>query len=113
MNDTTILRRLAATIEARKASDPAASYVAQLLRQGNDKILRKVAEEATEVLLAAKDADRESIIREIADLWFHCLVLLAYHGAGPTDVLYELERREGISGIDEKAARKDGRDGHE
>ncbi len=108
MTDPAILDRLAATIEARKSADPTASYVAKLLHEGEDKILRKVAEEAVEILLASKDGDKQHIARETADLWFHCLVLLAHHGLGPDDVLNELLRREGTSGIDEKALRKMG-----
>jgi phosphoribosyl-ATP pyrophosphohydrolase len=104
--DRSILYRLAETIESRKTSDPAASYVAKLLHQGQDKILKKVAEESAEVLLASKDGDGRHVVREMADLWFHCLVLLAHHGLGPQEVLEELHSREGISGIDEKAARK-------
>lgn len=106
MTDSAILYRLAATIEARKSADPAASYVARLLHEGEDKILRKISEEATEILLASKDGDKQHIARETADLWFHCLVLLAYHGLSPNDVLNELLRREGTSGIDEKTLRK-------
>lgn len=106
MTDAAILHRLAATIEARKSADPAASYVARLLHEGQDKILRKVSEEAAEILLASKDGDKQHVARETADLWFHCLVLLAHHDLGPDDVLDELQRREGTSGIDEKALRK-------
>ena len=106
MTDPAILYRLAATIEARKSADPAASYVARLLHEGQDKILRKIGEEAVEILLASKDGDKQHIARETADLWFHCLVLLAHHGLGPDAVLNELKRREGTSGIDEKALRK-------
>ena len=106
MTDSTILHRLAATIEARKSADPAASYVARLLHEGQDKILRKISEEAAEILLASKDGDKQHVARETADLWFHCLVLLAHHDLGPDDVLDELQRREGTSGIDEKALRK-------
>jgi phosphoribosyl-ATP pyrophosphohydrolase len=106
MTDSAILHRLAATIEARKSADPVASYVARLLHEGQDKILRKVSEEAVEILLASKDGDKQQITRETADLWFHCLVLLAHHDLGPDDVLDELRRREGTSGIDEKAFRK-------
>jgi phosphoribosyl-ATP pyrophosphohydrolase len=105
MIDPSILQRLAQTLETRKGADPGSSYVAQLFAKGDDAILRKVAEEAAEVLLAAKDGDKLHIVREIADLWFHTLVLLSSHGLGPDDVLAELRRREGISGIDEKAAR--------
>jgi phosphoribosyl-ATP pyrophosphohydrolase len=108
MIDPAILNRLAATIEARKSADPAASYVARLLHEGEDKILRKVAEEAVEILLASKDGDKQHIASETADLWFHCMVLLAHHGLGPDDVLNELQRREGTSGLDEKALRKMG-----
>lgn len=106
MIDPAILRRLAETIEARKSTDPAASYVAQLLHNGPDKILRKIAEEATELLLASKDGDKPHIVHETADLWFHCLVLLSHHDLGPDDVLNELQRREGVSGVAEKASRK-------
>ena len=105
MIDPSILQRLAETLEARKGGDPAASYAARLFSQGNDAILMKVAEEAAEVLLAAKDGDKLHLVRETADLWFHTLVMLSFHGLGPDDVLAELRRREGISGIDEKAAR--------
>jgi len=106
MIDTEILRRLSETIAARRGADPASSYVAGLFHKGHDAILRKVAEEGTETLLAAKDGDKLPIVRETADLWFHCMVLLAWHGLTSDDVLAELQRREGISGIDEKAARK-------
>ena len=105
MIDPSILYRLAQTLEARKGADPASSYVAQLFAKGNDAILKKVAEEAAEVLLAAKDGDKLHLVQETADLWFHTLVMLSFHGLGPDDVLAELRRREGISGIDEKAAR--------
>lgn len=105
-DNSDILRRLAATIEVRKGADPASSYVAKLLHGGRDEILKKIAEEAAETLLASKDGDKLHIVRETADLWFHCLVLLAHHGLGPDDVLAELQRREGVSGIDEKASRK-------
>jgi len=105
MIDPSILRRLAQTLEARKQADPSSSYVAQLFARGHDAILKKVAEEAAETLMAAKDGDTLHLVREIADLWFHTLVLLSYHGLTPDDVLAELRRREGISGIDEKAAR--------
>ena len=100
-----VLDRLAATIAARRGADPATSYVAALFAKGEDAILKKVAEEAAETLLAAKDGDKLHIVRETADLWFHTLVLLSFHGLGPDDVLAELRRREGISGVDEKAAR--------
>ena len=100
------LERIAATIEQRKQSDPGKSYVARLLAEGEDAVLKKIGEEATETLLAAKSGDRLHLVRETADLWFHCMILLARHGLGPGDVLAELHRREGISGLDEKAARK-------
>ncbi len=106
MIDPSILQRLAQTLEARKQAEPDSSYVAQLFAKGNDAILKKVAEEAAETLLAAKDGDKLQIVRETADLWFHTLVMLSFHGLGPDDVLAELRRREGISGIDEKAARR-------
>src|SRR5258705_1394885 len=100
------LERIAATIEARKSGDPDKSYVARLLAQDEDAVLKKIGEEATETLLAAKSGDPLHLVRETADLWFHCMILLARHGLGPGDVLAELHRREGISGLDEKAARK-------
>jgi phosphoribosyl-ATP pyrophosphohydrolase len=100
------LERIARIIEERKAGDAESSYVARLLAGGDDAILKKIGEEATETVLAAKDGDRLHLVREVADLWFHCMILLAQHGLGPQDVLAELHRREGISGIDEKAARK-------
>ena len=100
------LERIAAVIEARKGGDPAKSYVAGLLAADEDAVLKKIGEEATETVLAAKSGDRLHLVREAADLWFHCLVLLARHGLGPGDVLAELHRREGIPGLDEKAARK-------
>ena len=103
MND--ILQRLAATIEERKRGDAAKSYVAGLLAGGEDALLKKIGEEATETVLAAKSGERLALVRETADLWFHCLIVLARHGLGPDDVLAELQRREGISGIDEKAGR--------
>lgn len=102
----TILHRLGETIESRKTADPSSSYVAQLLHSGQEKILKKIAEESAETLMASKDGDAEHVKREIADLWFHCLVLLAHHGLGPDDVLNELARREGVSGVEEKASRK-------
>lgn len=105
MNDAEILRRLGETIAARKRADPAGSYVASLFAKGQDAVLKKVMEEAAETLLASKDGDKLHIVRETADLWFHCLVLLAWHGLGPDDVLAELRRREGVSGIDEKKSR--------
>ncbi len=101
-----VLRRLGATIAARKGGDAAGSYVAGLLAKGEDAILRKVLEEAGETLLASKEGDKLHVVRETADLWFHTLVLLAWHDVGPEDVLAELQRREGVSGVAEKASRK-------
>lgn len=103
MSDT--LEKLAEVLESRKADDPDKSYVASLYTKGMDKILKKVGEEATEVVIAAKDNDKEQIIYETADLWFHTLVMLAKADLGPEDVLKELERRFGISGHEEKASR--------
>jgi phosphoribosyl-ATP pyrophosphohydrolase len=107
MIDTAILQRLAQTLEARKQADPDGSYVAGLFAKGEDAILKKIAEEAGETLLAAKDGDKLHIVRETADLWFHCLIMLSWYGLGPDDVLAELHRREGISGVDEKKSRTD------
>jgi phosphoribosyl-ATP pyrophosphohydrolase len=100
-----ILDRLAATIAARRGADPSSSYVAALWSKGDDAVLKKIGEEATEAVMAAKDGDKLRIVAEIADLWFHCLVLLARHGLGPGDVRAELARREGTSGLAEKASR--------
>jgi len=108
-NDT--LARLAAVIDARRGGDPAKSYVARLFDKGTDAILKKVGEEATEVVMAAKDGARDRIVGEVADLWFHSMIALAQFGLKPADVLAELERREGLSGLDEFASRKaQGRD---
>ena len=103
-NDT--LARLAAVIEVRKSGDPAKSYVARLFHKGGDAILKKIGEEATEVVMACKDGQRDKIVGEVADLWFHTLLALSAHGLVPADVLAELERREGLSGLEEFAARK-------
>jgi len=103
-NDT--LARLAAVIEARKAGDPDKSYVARLFHKGQDAILKKIGEEATEVVMACKDGVPEKIVGEVADLWFHCMLALNAHGLAPADVLRELERREGLSGLEEYASRK-------
>jgi len=100
------LERLAATIEERRKGEAGKSYVAGLLSGNEDALLKKIGEEATEMVLAAKGGERLALVRETADLWFHCLIVLARHGLGPGDVLAELHRREGISGIDEKAGRK-------
>ena len=113
MTSTDALARLAAVIESRKpdrGGDPATSYVARLLAKGPDAFLKKVGEEATEVVMAAKDAEhggeRGKVIYEMADLWFHCMVALAHFDFAPADVIRELERREGMSGLEEKALRK-------
>ncbi len=100
------LERIASTIEERRQGDPRTSYVAKLFAGGEDAILKKIGEEATETVLAAKSGDRLHLVRETADLWFHCMILLARHGLGPGDVLAEMHRREGISGLDEKGSRK-------
>lgn len=101
-----ILSDLARTLEDRKGGDPGQSYVAKLYSKGLDAILKKVGEEATETVMAAKDGAPDRLVAEVADLWFHCLVLLAHQGLGPDDVLRELARREGLSGLEEKASRK-------
>ena len=108
LNDTSngTLARLAAVIESRKAGDPDTSYVARLFHKGGDAILKKIGEEATEVVMACKDADRPKIVAEVADLWFHCMLALSAHDLTPADVLDELERRGGQSGLEEFAARK-------
>ncbi|MEY6431772.1 phosphoribosyl-ATP diphosphatase [Thioalkalicoccus limnaeus] len=103
--DTEVLARLAAVLEARKGADPDVSYVAKLYGKGLDAILKKVGEEATETVMAAKDGEPERLVHEIADLWFHCLVLLAHQGLGPQPVLDELDRRFGLSGLEEHARR--------
>jgi len=100
------LAHLAAVIESRRGADPERSYVARLLARGDDAILKKVGEEAVEVVMAAKDGDRGRIVAEVADLWFHTLVALAHYGLSPSEVLAELRRREGLSGLDEFALRK-------
>ena len=103
-----ILKRLQAAIEARRGADPASSYVASLNAKGLDAILEKVDEEAGETVAAARGGERREVVHEVADLWFHCLVLLAWHRIPLDEVLAELERREGRSGIDEKASRPKG-----
>lgn len=105
MIDANLLHRLGEVIAAHRRSDPSASYVASLFAKGQDAILKKVAEEAAETVLAAKGGDKLQIVRETADLWFHSLVMLAWHGLAPEDVLAELRRREGLSGIEEKKSR--------
>ena len=102
-----VLNRLAELMEQRKTADPDSSYVAKLYAKGMDSILKKVGEEATETVIAAKGGDQAQIVYETADLWFHCLVMLSKAGLKPQDVLDELARREGLSGLDEKAARKE------
>src|SRR6478752_194036 len=107
------LQRLAQIIESRKAAnggDPDTSYVARLLHKGPDAFLKKIGEEATEVVMAAKDVDhggdRQKLVGEVADLWFHSMIALAHYGLAPADVITELQRREGLSGLEEKALRK-------
>jgi len=104
-SDQNILTQLADTLEQRKGGDPDSSYVAQLYARGLDTILKKVGEEAAETVIAAKNGDVEQIIYETADLWFHTLVMLAQQGLRPEQVLAELQRREGLSGLEEKAGR--------
>jgi phosphoribosyl-ATP pyrophosphohydrolase len=112
-NSADVLARLAAVVESRlpqHGGDPEKSYVARLLHKGPDAFLKKIGEEATEVVMAAKDADaggqKSKVVSEVADLWFHCMIALAHYGLRPADVLAELERREGTSGMEEKALRK-------
>ncbi|MBV8045788.1 MAG: phosphoribosyl-ATP diphosphatase [Paludibacterium sp.] len=105
MTHADVLKTIADTLEARREASPQTSYVASLFQKGEDAILKKVAEESAEVLMASKDGNKLHIVREVADLWFHSMVLLAWHGLRPDDVLMELHRREGISGLDEKASR--------
>jgi phosphoribosyl-ATP pyrophosphohydrolase len=106
MNGNDTLARLAAVIDGRRGADPDKSYVARLFSRGTDAILKKVGEEATEVVMAAKDGDRQRIVAETADLWFHSMVALSHFGLGPAEVLAELERREGLSGLEEFALRR-------
>ncbi len=113
MSSNDSLQRLAAVIESRKPAnggDPEKSYVARLLAKGPDAFLKKIGEEATEAVMAAKDADhggdKKKIVNEVADLWFHSMIALAYYGLSPADVVTELARREGLSGLEEKALRK-------
>ena len=100
-----MLSRLAETLEARKGADPDSSYVASLYQGGMDMILKKIGEEATELVIAAKTGEAGDIVHETADLWFHTLVMLSQAGLGPDQVIAELERRAGISGLEEKASR--------
>ena len=118
MTSNDSLAELARVLQSRKGGDPASSYVARLLHQGPDAFLKKIGEEATELVMACKDADYgvasseakaqalSKIVNETADLWFHSMVALAHYGLSPQDVIKELNRRVGISGLDEKAARK-------
>lgn len=99
------LDALARVVASRRSGDPDGSYVARLSARGTDAILKKVGEEATEVVMAAKDGDRARIVAEVADLWFHTIVALAAFDLRPADVVAELQRREGLSGLDEKARR--------
>ena len=101
-----ILLRLMAVLASRKGADPDSSYVASLYDKGLDSILKKIGEESAETIIAAKSGDKQQIVRETADLWFHCLVMLAQQNLDARLVLDELERRFGVSGIDEKAARE-------
>lgn len=105
MSNSDVLDRLANTFEERKQAEPSSSYVASLLAGGEDAILKKVGEESTEFILAAKGDDNAHLIAEAADVWFHMLVLLSQKGLGPNDILNELNRREGVSGLEEKANR--------
>jgi phosphoribosyl-ATP pyrophosphohydrolase len=106
MTSDDTLARLAAVIESRRGGDPDKSYVARLFHKGDDAMLKKVGEEATEVVMAAKDHDPAKLVGEVADLWFHTMIVLAAHGLKPADVLAELRRREGLSGLEEFALRK-------
>ena len=101
-----IIERLVKVLESRKGAEPETSYVASLYHKGLDSILKKIGEESTEMIIAAKTGDKKQIVYETADLWFHCLVLLAQQNIDARQVLEELERRFGLSGIDEKAARR-------
>ena len=103
MND--ILAELTEVLEARKSADASSSYVASLHHKGLNKILEKIGEESTETIIAAKDGDKEEVIKETADLWFHSLVMLSHLGLSAADVLAQLEKRFGLSGIEEKASR--------
>lgn len=112
-NSEAVLERLADVLASRKGADPEKSYVARLLQRGPDAFLKKIGEEATEVVMAAKDLDvagtdaaRGKLVGEMADLWFHSMIALAHYGLRPADVVAELVRREGTSGIEEKAMRK-------
>lgn len=101
-----VLKQLSAVLEQRKKADPDKSYVARLYAMGLEAILKKIGEEATETVMAAKDGVPDRIISETADLWFHSMILLAHQGLNPQQVLDELEKRFGLSGLEEKASRK-------
>jgi len=103
--DSDVMLRLARTIAIRRGADPTTSYIATLFAKGDEAMVKKIGEEATEAVIAAMDGDKIRLTAEIADLWFHCLVVLVKNGLGPEDVFAELARREGISGLQEKAAR--------
>jgi phosphoribosyl-ATP pyrophosphohydrolase len=105
VSDADILQRLNEVLQARKQQDAGSSYVAGLYAKGKDAILKKIGEEATETVMAAKDGEPEKIVYEVADLWFHCMILLAHEDIDPQQVLRELERRFGVSGLVEKASR--------
>ena len=105
MQNYEVLKEISDVIEVRKQAAAESSYVSQLMHKGEDAILKKVIEEAGEVLMASKDGDKLHLIKEVADVWFHSMVLLGYHGLRAEDVLMELQRRQNISGIDEKASR--------
>ncbi len=105
MSEISFLDELANTLESRRGADPSTSYVAKLLNAGPDAVLKKIGEEATETILAAKNGDKQHLIRETADLWFHSMIMLVQAGLRPADVIDELKRREGTSGLAEKAAR--------
>lgn len=105
MIDLEVVRRIQETLEARRNAAPDSSYVSSLYAKGTDAICKKIAEEAAETIMAAKDGDRLHLVRETCDLWFHSMVLLTHFGIGVDDVMVEFRRREGISGIDEKKSR--------
>ena len=110
MTDTDVLHRLSNTLAERRGADPKSSYVASLYAKGTDAICKKVAEEAAETIMAAKENDAAKIVWEVADLWFHSLVLAHHFGLSADDILAELRRREGVSGIEEKNARTHGQE---
>ncbi len=108
MIDLAVIQRVHATLVERKNAEPESSYVAGLYAKGTDAICKKIAEEAAETIMAAKDGDRLHLVWEVTDLWFHSMILLAHFGLSVDDVIFELRRREGISGVDEKKSRKPG-----